>query len=238
MTPDVIALSIYFFKHVKRFEVDGRGKIKAPGAYKKKVMIDIAELLAGSLTHEIGLAVIDNFVASNPEKMTETYSLSEVMDKMGYAYRKGVPTVNPDNLIVPGKFYYHPELQLTPPPPVITQLPNGDFHSAYEPFYLEIKEEFTLEDVVHYFYRKVGVLDASTIDKDKGAFKHMLKSYDVDFLLHLIDEYYAQSVDRGEELSREPFSIQSYVQEAHEVYGQRKNTCFEGGFDRVIPRTR
>lgn len=235
---ETIALSILFFEEVKAFQRNVNGKIQAPSHYKFTVMQDIQELLAGDMTYGQLEEAIRRYVKGNPPKLKETYLLSEILNMLRIPYKKGVQQVVQDNLVLSGHFYYHPELQLTPPPPVIDQLPTGEFVSNYEEFYLEIKEVFTLEDLVHYFYKKVGVHEQTTMERDKGAFRHMLKSYDVDFILHLIDEAYANSMDRGAALPKEPFAIQDYVQDARLVYDNRKNTCFEGGFDHVIPRNR
>lgn len=236
---ETIALSMEFFQRVKCFQLGADGKIKTAPHYKRVIMKDIEELLAGNMNYDSLLNAINRYIArTHPDKTKETYLVSNILDELGVSYQKGVPQNNPDNLVTPMKFYFHPELQITPPPPVITQLADGSFHTAYEQFYLEIREEFTLDDLVTYFYNKMNIQETSTREKDKGAFRHMLKSYDLDFLLHLIDEAYAQSMDRGNYLPKEPFGIQDYVNEAMLVYENRKNICFEGGFDRVIPRTR
>lgn len=236
---DAIELSILFFEKVKEFEKDGQGKIKTKGHYKFTVMTDIQELLAGDMSYNSLRNAIITYVKSKPPKLTETYTVSDILKALRLPYKKGIQKVIPDNLITSSKFYYHPELQLTPPPPTMTQLDSGEFHRVYEEFYLEIKEAFTLDDLVHYFYRRVGVLDMhTTLERDKGAFRHILKSNEIDFVLHLIDEAYTQAVDRGAALPREPFAIQDYTEQARLVYENRKNTCYEGGFDRVIPRNR
>lgn len=238
MANEAIALSILFLEKVKQFSKDGQGKIKAAGHYKHTVMGDLQDLLAGDMTYDKLEEAIQRYIRSNPPKMKETYVPSDILKYLQIPYKKGVQKVIQDNLVVSSHFYYHPELQLTPPPPTITQLPTGDFQSSYEDFYLEIKEVFTIDDLVKYFYHKVGVHDTSTFERDKGAFRHMLKSYEVDFVLHLIDEAYAQAVDRGAALPKEPFTIQDYIGQAKDVFENRKNICFEGGFDRVIPRNR
>jgi hypothetical protein len=238
MTNEAIALSILFLEKVKGFPKDGQGKIKAAGHYKFTVMKDIQDLLAGSISYKELDEAMNHYIRLNMKGLKETYVPSEILQKLNIPFKKGVQQVIPDNLINQGHFYYHQELQLTPPPPVITQLPTGEFHSTYEEFYLEIKEVFTLDDLVRYFHAKVGVHDNGTFEKDKGAFRHMLKSYEADFILHLIDEAYVQAIDRGGSLPKEPFAIQDYLEDARQVYENRKNICFEGGFDRVIPRNR
>jgi len=238
MANDTIALCIQFFEQVKQFGKDANGKIMAPGHYKAAVMKDIDELMAGNMTFQKIHEAITTYVNRGPEKMKETYLVSHLLEAERIPYQKGVKQHNPDNLLMPMKFYYHQALQITPPPPVVVQLPDGSFHSSYEPFYLEIRESFTVDDLVDYFYSKAAMTASTTRDKDKGAFRHMLKTYDVDFLLHLIDEAFAQALDRGAQIPHEPFMIQEYVAETHLVYENRKNICYEGGFDRVIPRTR
>lgn len=238
MQNEAISLSVQFFEQVKAFKKDEAGKIVTSNAYKVIVMQDIQELLSGNMTYKTLHDAINLYVSKNPEKMLETYTVSEILDYLQIKYRKDKPVERTDNLLQRNKFYFHQALQITPPAPITTQLPDGSFHTTYEPFYLEIRELFTLDDLLDYFYMRAGVVEKLTVDRDKGAFRHMLKSYDIDFLLHLIDEGVAQAQDRGMNPPTEPFSLQAFVAEAQELYECRKNTCFEGGFDHVIPRKR
>lgn len=96
-----------------------------------------------------------------------------------------------DSLIKRGYFYYHHILQITSKPPYY------DFKSNKEiidPFFLEIKIKFTLDDLVSYFYKLNIDNDLRNDKRDTAAMKSLLLRYDnlsvvesLDFVLSLID---------------------------------------------------
>lgn len=93
-----------------------------------------------------------------------------------------------NSLLEKDKFYFHKELQVTPPPP------GWDTDEDYV-FYKEMKIRYTLDDVLDYFIRVSGVrAEWVARDKEIGSIKYLLKEYKkfkfiepIDFILHLID---------------------------------------------------
>lgn len=94
------------------------------------------------------------------------------------------------SLIEKDKFYFHKELQITPPPP------NLDDPFIY---YKEIKIKYTYKDVLNYFYKTFNINEEwINPNKDLGAVKWLIDDYKkfkfttpVDMLLHLIDYIHA-----------------------------------------------
>ena len=95
-----------------------------------------------------------------------------------------------DSLLKPNTFYYHNKLRITSNSPIW----NVHIQEKTTKFYLEMIINFSIEDLLDYYYTKLSIpLEFRDTKRDAGAFKHMLnKKYinkveSVDFLLALID---------------------------------------------------
>jgi hypothetical protein len=236
MINDAIRLSIKFFKEIKGFSEDAQGKVKAPDAYKVSVMKNLEQLLAGGTSVKEIETLMNRYKTTHPSPK-DVYSIDEILSYFKVKAEKQEIKRDPNNLLEHGKFYFHPALQIVPPPPTIIQLPDGTFQSSYETeeFFLEIKECFTLSDLVDYFY-KVMEIDVDFKERDMGAFKYVLKSYDIDAVLYMIDEARAVSEDMGKSNPTSPFDIRDYAESAIAILEDRKNLAYMEGLDRVIPR--
>lgn len=96
-----------------------------------------------------------------------------------------------NSLMEKDKFYYHNILHLTSPPPKWNPVTLQEEVSAY---YLEMKIEFTEQDLLYYYYAKLRVpVELRDEKKDLGGFKFLLEKYkkmkveSLDFVLSLID---------------------------------------------------
>lgn len=236
MNNQAIRLSIKFFEQVKGFGKGADGKVKAPDHYKNLIMNSIDQILQGGMTPQELEALMDRYQMTVPNH-NEVYGIEDVISHFGIKVVKGKIEQDPDNLLDRAKFYYHPALQVAPPPPVVKQLDNGEFISSYddEPFFLEMKEKFTLDDLVTYFYNVMG-MDDGFRERDKGAFKFILKNYELDVVLYTIDEANALAYDLNKPQPQSPFDIRDYLEDGRLILEDRKNTCYMEGLDRVIPR--
>jgi hypothetical protein len=238
MLNEAIRLSIKFFEEIKGFGKDSTGKVKAPDNYKVSVMANIEQILEGGMS----VKDLEHYISEYKrvhEAPQEVYSIDDILKFFNVNAKKSVVQRDPNNLIQAGTFYYHPALQVAPPPPTVIQLDDGTFESSYETenFFLEIKESFTYDDLVDYFYKVMGNDMQGFKERDIGAFKHILKSYDLDLVLYTIDESRFQSVDLNKPIPKSPFDIRDYFEFGELVLEDRKNTCYMEGLDRVIPRT-
>lgn len=237
MNTHMMVLAFKFMLEIKDYEQDSTGRILCDSNYKKEVIHDVGEILAGGSITAKEFHDLMEEEKNNPEKAS-FYKPGSILE----AHGRKVPRKNyhdPENLLVLGKFYFHPTLQVTPPAPVLVIEDDGTMTASYEnePFYLEIKDRFTRKDLVRYFYNKNNKeVPEATIARDVGAFDHMLRFWDVDFILYLIDEAFSYSMDIGTHSPKSPLDIQKYESEAALVYDERKKTCFEEGIDRVLPR--
>lgn len=239
MNNEMILLATHFLEKVKGFTKDAHGKIDCDNQYKTSVVDDIGRLLAGGTDPAVIAKCIEDIQGEDGKEMY--FKPSHLLKRFGIPFQLKEYR-DPDNLIKIGKFYYHPRLQVTPPPPMLVIHDNGEIDSSYdeEPFYLEIVDRFTKKDVVDYFYYKMNKSTdtEASLARDLGAVEHMLKFWDLDFILYLIDEAFAVTWDEGLKPMKNLLDVQHFEESAVLVYENRINTCYEGGLDRVIPRRR
>lgn len=98
-----------------------------------------------------------------------------------------------NSLLERDKFYFHKELQITPPPP-----------NLEDPFvyYKEMKIKYDYKDALNYFYKVFDIKEEwINENKDVGAIKWIIEDYKkfkfitpIDMLLHLIDYVHAMEV--------------------------------------------
>lgn len=238
MKNTAIRLSVKFFTEVKDFELDSTGRVKAPSSYKITIMKNLEEILGGGMTGEEIEGHFDAFKKKHP-KPKEAYDIDDIFKWLGVSATKKEVVHDPNNLMKPGAFYYHPALQVAPGPPIVHQLDDGSFVSSYdnEPFFLEMKDSFTYEDLVDYFHEVMGLKGEGYKQRDVGAFKHMMKSHDLDAMLYTIDAARFYAEDYSKPLPKNPFDVRDYIDEGEATLEGRKNTCYMEGLDRVIPRS-
>lgn len=102
-----------------------------------------------------------------------------------------------DSLLKRDTFYYNQALQLVSQPPVWNP---ETMQQESEPFYLEMKIRFTMDDLLNYYYQELRVNPTfRDANKDKGALQYLLNKYklnniqSIDVVLFLIDELKATS---------------------------------------------
>ena len=121
--------------------------------------------------------------------------------------------------------YYHYELQIHSKP--------GGFNPETctiikEPYYLEMKYRYTIDDLLEYYYSKISVpIHFRDIKRDKGAFNHIINSYrfdnitTVDFILFIID-YVATNKYR----INNPLDLKNWAQDTYE-YLEANIICYK-----------
>jgi hypothetical protein len=230
---DAIKLSIKFFTEIKGFARDPKGMIIADNTYKTLVMNSFEQLLAGGSTTEMMSERMNQYRIDHKSPM-EAYTMEDILTFYSVSATKSQRKIDPDNLLEYGRFYYHPALQIAPPPPVIEVNLDGTFTASYEQdptFYLEVKESFTIDDLIDHFYRRCEIVKQRSRQVEKGAFKHILKSYELDVILYAIDEAIA-----CDDVPRTAFDLEDYFLQAEWILDDRKNTLHMEGLDHVIPR--
>lgn len=143
------------------------------------------------------------------------------------------------NLIKSGKMLYHNELRIVPEAPMVYfDIDSGEMKKKKQDYFLEIRANYTLDDLVSYIKRKEFL--AGCCDNDarvKGALKYLLGKYDVDFLLFLIDTANDILSVKLRHM-RNILDIVEYEVEANENYKRRITECAISGSDKIVYKKR
>ena len=130
----------------------------------------------------------DNKLSSN--KIIEALKSSNCQDCL---YPENLPDeLWNDSLIRRNRFYYHKQLQLVSKAPALDIL-TGKIITY--PFYKEIIINFTMKDLIDYFYTAMDISkELIDIKKDSGSFNYLFKKYSaikdietLDLILVMID---------------------------------------------------
>lgn len=135
------------------------------------------------------------------------------------------------SLTRPDVFYFHRALQLVSKPATV----NIDGNRIQEPFYMEMRCRFTMDDLLDYFYKTLQI-DKGLKDnkRDKGQMEYLLNKYKdingmdaLDFILILIDYAKGSSkqtfsiFDIQENEAEAYTNMQAMVREAHKDCADR-----------------
>lgn len=143
-----------------------------------------------------------------------------------------------DSILKREAFYYHNTLQITSKAPSFSPITGKE--TVY-PFYLEMKINYSMNDLINYCYRKLG-LDPVFLDykKDAGSFNFLLKRYEslsfiepVDFILSLVD--YTKDME-DEQSINSVLDIRRYEQEVNKVLQSKVLNAAKAGANRIVWR--
>lgn len=150
------------------------------------------------------------------------------------------PDESNPNLLKPGWFYYHSELRLSPPPPKSKYDPKTrTIVREVEPYFLEMKASYTLEELVEYYCKTMGLeINPNRMTRYKAAFLSLLESYSLDLILFTIDAAADIRAQEGQSPLSNPFVLTDYM-EVGELNLQTKVTASrQEGVDRIVYRHR
>lgn len=161
---------------------------------------------------------LDNITKSTIEYLIDNnYSTKEIINiiEESNIEESFNPSSLPDSLwenslIQRDVFYYHNSLHIKSKPP--TWDPET-LQVKSEPFFLEMKIRYTMDDLLDYYYNKCNI-DVNLRDKkrDSGAFEFMMNRYKkiedmqpLDFMLLVIDE-----AANSDNIFTNPLKLQDY----------------------------
>lgn len=144
------------------------------------------------------------------------------------------------NLLSPSKFYYHNELRKYPNAPnKIWDIDTGEIVNVVEEYFLEMRASYTINDIIKYISNNKDFLSKTLNDKNRatGSITFLLKKYDIDFLLFLLDttnDIYSSKQKYAKSL----IEITEYEDEAKKNYESKINECKVIGQDKVVAKKR
>lgn len=200
-TNEVSILSQLFLKYVKKLEPDEKGNFNKSSSYKKAILSDVICVLSTG----ISFYELEQLIKSAGEDTVHYYKLSDylIQEKKVNIQVPSYDSIqfNPEELIVLGKFYYHPLLQKIPPPPRYAMDENMEVVLvAIDDFFIEIVPSFTIDDLVDYFIKSTGNIDLNKKGY-KTQFIKLLDKYPIDLLLYMLDVAIALGKDGDSERS-------------------------------------
>lgn len=227
-----IDITRLFFLHIKKIEPDAQGKFDIPNKYKADRISECLSLLSGGHTQkEIEDAI---HTVAMQDDAVNIYDYSEILKRLSITPRYGKIEEDENNLLTFGKFYFHPHLQVTSAPVRMRFDDYGNVEMITEPFFLEMKPNFNLEELHAYFNARIPV--GAYSPQMKGSWEYLLKSYDVEMLLFMIDQAYDEYSQMDTPVPFNPLRLSDYAYKATELFNIRKQTSHEGGINHVIPR--
>lgn len=144
------------------------------------------------------------------------------------------------NLLEPNRFYHHNNLRLTSAPPKRElDYDSGEIKVINEPYFLEIKASYTVSDLTIYYARQVN----QSLTKDKkvryeGSFNWLLKSFDVEQILFMIDATANYCTAEDQPLPHTPLKIQDFYQEGKMMFDNKKTEAVIARSDKIVRKKR
>lgn len=218
---NVEELAHYFVYYVTQSRVGVEARIKS-------ALTAIPDLLdKGWSLFEIKQE-LDQFAHDYPQVVQNIYHIGEIMNKKN----------PPNNLIEQDVFYYHSELRNMSQPPTIKKDPEtGKLVRYSEPFYLEMKVRYTMQELLNYWYSQMGITPTEhMLRQDEGKFKYILGNYTLDEVLFTIDASNVLRKERQLKPLRNAFELDKYIEDGREFIRHKQNVHKMQGINREFRR--
>jgi hypothetical protein len=172
---------------------------------------------------------LDLFAQMYPLAVKNIYHMEEIMGNKQ----------PPNNLLDPDVFYYHNALRVTSAPvTLVYDETTGQYKRIEQPFFLEMKTSFTMEDLLRYWYKSNGMSPTEHhMKQDRGRFEYLLGMYDIDEILFAIDIAQAHRKDQQQKPLRNVFELERFIEEAKEAIQTKKSAHRLAGIDRIVRRS-
>ena len=225
-------LAQLFMKHVKRFEKNDKGVYPGNTIYKMILIENSYKcLLAGN-----SFQFMKEALRQNESSDTSFYNVEEFMRKHVQVFEEKRVKPIQGELIQVGLFYYHPLLQETASPPTykLDSYTMKLTKSKAEPFYLEIRESFTIEQLLSYYYTSHHK-DPLPGTSGLTQMMNLVKGFGLDMALYLIEASSLSFIETGRGATTHAF-LPEFLEEAKELFNNRLLISKEGGLTHVTPR--
>lgn len=145
-----------------------------------------------------------------------------------------------ENLLRQGTFYYHNELRLTCRPPQRSiDYDSGEITILNEPYFLEMKASYTVEELVQYYARQTGLqLKDYEVSRYKGSFNWLIKQYNVEMVLFMIDATVNYSRSEDQPMPYSPLDIQRYQADAVSARNEKVTETIQSGGKQIVRKKR
>lgn len=214
-------LAYYFVHRITQAQVGLEARINS-------AMQAIPQLLEKGWTLIEVKERLDQFAVNYPQIVMNVYHIDEIMAKQE----------PPNNLMQPDIFYYHNSLrEVSMPTRIVKDPETGQLVRKSEPFYLEMKKRFSMQDLLNYWYSQMGITSTDhMVRQDEGKFKYILGNYTLDEVLFAIDASRAIRKEKSLKLLRNAFELDKYIEEGREAIRAKQNTHKMQGINREFKK--
>lgn len=144
------------------------------------------------------------------------------------------------NLLRSDEFYWHNQLRIMPGPARVEfDLDSGAMKRIQEPWFLEMRASYTVDDLLDYYLKQFGLTRSQVnVNKYLGTFRYLLGRYHVDLLLFMIDACANHRKDADEGPPLDPIVVGEYEPFGRQAMERKITENRLAGGDRVEPRRR
>lgn len=220
---DINELSLYFVEEITQ-------KDKTVISFMKRVEmanLSIERLLKQGWTIDLIKNELDEFKRLYPAFCPNIYHIEEIMANK----------TPPNNLLDHDVFYYHQELREIPKPSkIVLNKETLEYEREESAFFLEMKAVYTLDDLLKYWYKQIcHTATQHDIRRDTGRAEYLLKNYDIDEILFMIDLTKEGYMNRKAKLNN-LFKIEDFADKVESTIMSKKSIHMIHGINKVRTR--
>ena len=146
------------------------------------------------------------------------------------------------NILKNPGYYYHNELRIMSPPPVVTVDYNtGSITRKLTDYYIEMRCSYTVEELYNYFLQHDKLYNKRYIDQSKciGGLKWMLNNkFNIELILYMIDIANDMAIANDTHPLVSILDLQHFAKGAEDALNQRVTQVKSTGDDKIVPRKR
>lgn len=144
------------------------------------------------------------------------------------------------NLLRSDEFYWHNQLRVMPGPAKVEfDLDKGTITRKQEPWFLEMRASYTVEDLLDYYLKQFDLTSSDiNVNKYLGTFRYLLSRYDIDLLLFMIDACANDRKEADEGPPLDPIIVGEYEYLGQQAMNRKITENRQAGGDRIEPRRR
>ncbi len=144
------------------------------------------------------------------------------------------------NLLRSKTFYYHNALRLTSAPPRREiDYNSGEIKNINEPYFLEMRASFTVDDLVDYYIKQVRPTNMKNAhNRFIGSFTYLLKSYSVEEILFMIDSLANHVMSGDRTKPNTPLDITHFYDDAMETRDKKRTETVLSGGKKIVRKKR
>jgi hypothetical protein len=164
--------------------------------------------------------ITNRIVSIDKKNNVNNFEIKKLSD---IKFLKGKPPFKKRNNLLENKFYYHHLLRNISDPKEISIDIDGTLNIKSKPNYLEMKEYFSIKNLIDYFHKKMNIKDKAKYKINKKISKRLIANYSLDLILFTIDSTYHTLKDKDYRMYDNIKRIINHIQDGIERFQHMKN---------------